>query len=754
VATLSFDVWWRDHGAKAGLKGLSKEAKEAAQRQKEFKRDAVLAGLGAAAAIVGFAKSSVQAYTESQTAQAKLQDAFRRFPALADTNIGALQDLNSALALKTRFDDDATSAAEAQLAQYKLTGKQITELIPLVQDYAAKTGQDLGSAAEVAGKAILGNGKALKAIGLNFKDAGSASANFTQLVGGLRTQVGGFAQVEGKSAAGQAAILSNQFGELQEAAGAQLLPVLLQLGHTLLDMVGWVQANQVVVVPLAKTLGVLAVGIIAINKTSAGVKAAGQAWEVLTGSLSKFTAEGGRARKAASSFGSAMMGPWGAALAVGGTLLAVWAAKQAAARERTKELTAALDEQTGAVTDNYRQKAIATLQDRGALDAARSLGIALKDFTDAALGNADAQAKVNGQIAAQRALYDSMNAGGRGPVGFRDNLDRVTSALGDANGELAKDQQAWRNQHDAMGASTTAAGAATSATDALTTSTTTNTKALKANVDKLSEREGLLGRRDAERNYQQAIDDLTKSIKDNGKTLDNNTDKGRNNNAALDNLATAAAAYKAAIEKAGGSTAQANAIQQDAYRRLVAAATAMHMSAGAADRYARAVLGIPKTSSTKVNVDMGASLDKVLGLKTALNGLRSRDLSVNVRIKNQSALADLKAQGLARGGAVGYGVGSGDTELAALTRGEHVLTTSDVAAAGGHAGVMRWRRSLHGYASGGPVGQRFAGAAATGVTNVYTLSAPNYVGSRVELLGALTDLARAGRLEKILERRV
>jgi len=51
VATLTFDAFWRDHGAAAGLKGLSKEAKEAGRRQEEFKRQATVAGAVVGAAI-------------------------------------------------------------------------------------------------------------------------------------------------------------------------------------------------------------------------------------------------------------------------------------------------------------------------------------------------------------------------------------------------------------------------------------------------------------------------------------------------------------------------------------------------------------------------------------------------------------------------------------------------------------------------------------------------------------------------------
>lgn len=196
-----------------------------------------LAAAAGAAIAVNFGKASVDAFKESEEAQNRLQQAFAKFPSLADTNIGALRRLNEELARKTRFDDDATASGQAVLANFNLTGQQIASLTPLLQDYAARTGKDLPTAAQDLGKAILGQGRALKAIGINFEDTGSAAGNLDQLMAGLRKQVGGFARSEGSTAAGRAAILSNQFGELQEKVGAALIPAMLKLSEVLLKVV-------------------------------------------------------------------------------------------------------------------------------------------------------------------------------------------------------------------------------------------------------------------------------------------------------------------------------------------------------------------------------------------------------------------------------------------------------------------------------------------------------------------------------------
>lgn len=181
------------------------------------------------ASLVAFGATSIKAFSDSEAAQLKLNDAFDKFPKLSDTSTSSLNKLNAEMQKKTRFDDEAYASAEATLAQYGLTGQQLTDLIPLVADFAAKTGTSVEDASGKIGKALLGQGRALKAVGIDFKDTGSTAGNFTQIMGGLRTQVGGFAEKEGQTAAGKAEILKNQFGELQETVGSLLVPALSTL---------------------------------------------------------------------------------------------------------------------------------------------------------------------------------------------------------------------------------------------------------------------------------------------------------------------------------------------------------------------------------------------------------------------------------------------------------------------------------------------------------------------------------------------
>lgn len=273
--SLAFDILARDRASKT-LDDVGDAADRTGERGRKLGAAMGLGLAAAGAAAVKFGADSVRAYVDSEQASARLDEALRKFPATNDVTRASFDSLNAALAQKTKFDDDATASGQAVLAQYKLTGSQIQELTPLLQDYAAKTGRDLPAAAEVLGKALQGKGKSLADVGIKFKDAGSTGANFEQIMGGLRTQVGGFATVEGKTAAGQAAILKNQFGEVQEQVGAKLVPVLTTLAGKLLEVINFVDRNKGAIIPLVAVIGTL-VAIVKTYQVTTALATAAQA---------------------------------------------------------------------------------------------------------------------------------------------------------------------------------------------------------------------------------------------------------------------------------------------------------------------------------------------------------------------------------------------------------------------------------------------------------------------------------------------
>lgn len=197
------------------------------------------AGIGTAAAVAGgivaidFGKQSVAAFMEAQDSQAKFEGSLKKNGLGSYTK--KIDELSQALALKTKFDDDATKSGAAVLANFGLTGAELTKVIPLAQDYAAFTGKDMPTASKLLGKAFLGNVKALKDLGIAYKPTGDKAKDMAAIMDLVNEKVGGFAEKQGKTAAGTAAILSNQFGEVKEQIGSYLVPALTRLGRWIID---------------------------------------------------------------------------------------------------------------------------------------------------------------------------------------------------------------------------------------------------------------------------------------------------------------------------------------------------------------------------------------------------------------------------------------------------------------------------------------------------------------------------------------
>lgn len=181
---------------------------------------------GAGAAVAAFGVSSLRAFAEADQAAVQLQRVLETTPALADTNIERLNELNKVLERRTAIDGDSLAAAQAQLSLFGLTGRQIEALTPILADYAARTGKDAATAATDLGRALQGQGRALKAVGIDFTATGETASDLTRLMAELESKVGGSGAAFEESAAGGLASLNIEFGNLKEAVGETLVPLL------------------------------------------------------------------------------------------------------------------------------------------------------------------------------------------------------------------------------------------------------------------------------------------------------------------------------------------------------------------------------------------------------------------------------------------------------------------------------------------------------------------------------------------------
>lgn len=366
---------------------------------------------------------------------------------------------------------------------------------------------------------------------------------------------------------------------------------------------------------------------------------------------------GGSSRfgKAIGGVTSFLTGPWGLALAGAAVLGGVWLKQQGDAKRRVEELTASLDQQTGAITENTRATAFKSLSDNGTIEKAKALGLNL----EAVLNQA-----INPTTKGLRELQASMaeNAAGWSDA-ERDanalNYGDVLRGIGVQGDVVAESQEKMQDQI-AAGVGTTEEATETSQVYADTLSITE--QAAQTAADALDElRDALdnlndptLSAREAERQFQAAIDEVTESIKTNGTTLDLNTDAGRKNEATLDALARASQERAQALLDQTGSEEQFRASLDQSRQALHDAAIGFGLSEDAAWAYVDQVLKVPSVVKTQAQLDKE---EAQAALDSWIATLRTRTISINVR----ATLPDLNGTtsgsgrpGLADGSVVEY----------------------------------------------------------------------------------------------------
>lgn len=173
-----------------------------------------------------FGKHVAEAFEKSEMATLKLEHAFEKFPKLASANVEEFKNLNKQLQLHTIYSDEDYAAAEATLARFNLTADQLKRLVPLTADFAAVTGQDLQSASISLGRAMLGNARALKQLGITFHATGDTAKDFETIMTLVSAKVGGFAEKQAQTAGGKLKVLQNQFQDLETTIGGALVPIM------------------------------------------------------------------------------------------------------------------------------------------------------------------------------------------------------------------------------------------------------------------------------------------------------------------------------------------------------------------------------------------------------------------------------------------------------------------------------------------------------------------------------------------------
>jgi hypothetical protein len=137
--------------------------------------------------------------------------------------------------------------------------------------------------------------------------------------------------------------------------------------------------------------------------------------------------------------------------------------------------------------------------------------------------------------------------------------------------------------------------------------------------------------------YQQAVDDVTAAIKENGRTHDKNTQKGRDNQTALDQSAASANAQTINLRNSNKASV---AVAIAAQREYAKQAVQMGYTATEAHRMAQEFIKIPKKTKADIQVDI---TDLTAKVATAKKHLKDPNLSSTKKAKLQADIVQWQA---------------------------------------------------------------------------------------------------------------
>lgn len=277
-------------------------------------------------------------------------------------------------------------------------------------------------------------------------------------------------------------------------------------------------------------------------------------------------------------------------------------------------------------------------------DNLSSMGVAAQRFTDLDTSLAGLVSSGNGEEAARQFQQIADYAVAQGY-----SLDQVTAKFPLYAEGLAGVSNAQSTA--AAGAGEVAGGFLTAADAAFEAAG--GTEAWAADLEALNS--PMLTARDAARQFEQAVDDASAAVKENGETLDINTQKGRDNQAALDGVASAAISQISALQANGASQGELQGKLTTSRERLAAVAESFGMTEAQATAYANEVLKIPAAKNTTATFRT-VGLNDLQRAGAYLASLRDKRITLTVgtvRVGNSK----VNAGQFASGGPI-YGPGS------------------------------------------------------------------------------------------------
>lgn len=188
--------------------------------------------------IKDFGAACIEAYEVQETSELKLETIMKQRMHSSDAAIQSVKDLTSAQQQLGVVGDEVQLSGAQQLATFLNTESALKTLIPAMNDlavqqngYNVSTG-DMVNIGNLMGKVMQGQTAALTRVGVTFTEAqekvlkfGTEEERAAMLAQVITDNVGHMNSVMAQTDSGQIQQAKNNFGDMQEMIGQQLLPV-------------------------------------------------------------------------------------------------------------------------------------------------------------------------------------------------------------------------------------------------------------------------------------------------------------------------------------------------------------------------------------------------------------------------------------------------------------------------------------------------------------------------------------------------
>lgn len=213
------------------------DAATGAARNTESAFDKLKSGLGALGIAAGLyqlfqlGKDSFRAFGEAEKGVVLLKN---QITIMGGESVQKFRDLEEQAAkLAGVFDDDAIMKAQLYFAQYGFGADTIKKITPVLNDFAAATGQTIEDAARKIGLAVGGNGRGMREFGITVDDTGSKAQNLEQILGKLSDKFEGQAEIIQTTTLGSYERFKIWLHETQEFMGGAFIETLEFASHTI-----------------------------------------------------------------------------------------------------------------------------------------------------------------------------------------------------------------------------------------------------------------------------------------------------------------------------------------------------------------------------------------------------------------------------------------------------------------------------------------------------------------------------------------